>query len=109
MENSNGGISATLCAAYHSPSGDKVFRQSIAVPQPAQGAASDTQTKTRYLSELRSSTRILQEEVNKFLTDKMEEDKKSSGPEDRTGVAKQKADDELEEEHYGEEEVEDES
>ncbi|EXJ79559.1 hypothetical protein A1O3_07838 [Capronia epimyces CBS 606.96] len=100
MDNAEGS-SATLSAVYHSPSGDKAFRHSTPLPQPGRGRALDVQAKTKYLADLRASGKKLQEEINKFLTEKMEED--------RTGVSQQKAGDELEEENYGEETVEDEN
>lgn len=67
-----------------------------------------------YLSELRTSAKQLQEDVNVFLTKKMEEDKATAGregvvgsaPGDKKGVEKSR--DEIEEENYGEEEVGDE-
>lgn len=55
-----------------------------------------------YLSALRKSVVRLQEEVNEFLTAKMEEDK------DLAAGAGVEVDDRAEEENYGEETVEDE-
>lgn len=54
-----------------------------------------------YLSALRKSVVELQDEVNGFLTTKMEEDKALAAS------AGMKADDKVEEENYGEEKVED--
>ncbi|MCJ1418152.1 hypothetical protein MMC32_004497 [Xylographa parallela] len=62
-----------------------------------------TADKTAYLSALRCEVNHLQEEMNTFLTAKMEEDKVLS--DQRTGVI----DDKKEEDNYGEEVVEDEN
>ncbi|KAL9131225.1 MAG: hypothetical protein Q9175_006816 [Cornicularia normoerica] len=66
-------------------------------------SASNTSTKekTNYLSALRKSVVKLQEEVNGFLTTKMEVDNALAAS------AGMKADDRAEEENYGEEKVED--
>ena len=61
-----------------------------------------------YLAELRKSTKELQEEINVFLTHKMEEDKQNAAI-DRGACWKKgthsKEPDEVEEEKYGEENV----
>ncbi len=86
----------TLTADYASPNTTKTFTY----PLPS---ASNTsiKEKTNYLSALRKSVIKLQEEVNVFLTTKMEEDKALAVN------AGMKADDRAEEENYGEEKVED--
>lgn len=94
---------ANLSATYDSPSGHKDFVHTISTPQVDNNGAAATAGKTKYLSELRTSTKKLQEEINKFLTEKMEEDKKAVGEEGQNGTSKQKSEDELEEENYGEE------
>src|SRR2546423_1645738 len=77
------------------------------VPSINSGSVSD---KISFLSELRISTKQLQEEINIFLTQKMEEDKLQGltnggrGPDEGAG---EKTRDEVEEEMYGEEGVED--
>jgi len=84
----------SLAASYNSPSGTKQFHHAI---------DNRTTDKTNYLSQLRASTKNLQDDINDFLTQKMEEDKK-------TGVeaaAKSKTKEDLEEENYGEEVVDD--
>lgn len=82
-----------LTASYTSPTGAKEFYYSLpSLPQHI-----STEQKTRYLSALRSSVANLQEDVNTFLTAKMEEDK-TTAPQ----VAG-KVDDKKEEENYGEE------
>ena len=86
----------SLKAEYVSPTTTKTF----AHPLPPASNTS-TKEKTNYLSALRKSVVKLQEEVNGFLTTKMEEDKALAAS------AGMKADDQAEEENYGEEKVED--
>jgi hypothetical protein len=93
-----------LTASYTSPSGEKQFTYTITAPSRSDDASKSTATKTAYLHELRSSTKKLQEDINVFLTAKMEEDKKVAAT---NGKSAQKTKDEEEEENYGEEVVED--
>ncbi|MCJ1244014.1 hypothetical protein MMC30_001211 [Trapelia coarctata] len=86
-----------LTASYASPTGSEVFEHKLPSLPPQFSA----EQKTSYLSALRSSVVKLQEEVNTFLTAKMEEDK-TTAPQ-----AAAKVDDKKEEENYGEEVVED--
>lgn len=86
----------TLTADYASPTTTKTFTH----PLPSASNAS-VKEKTNYLSALRKSVVKIQEEVNGFLTTKMEEDKALAVS------AGMKADDRAEEENYGEEKVED--
>lgn len=79
----------TLSATYNSPTTSQTFTH----PLPS------TKEKTAYLSALRKSVTQLQEDVNTFLTSKMEEDKALAG---------EKMDEKAEEENYGEEKVEEE-
>lgn len=88
----------TLKADYLSPGALQTFSHQL----PATSPAASTKKKTAYLSALRTSIVKLQEEVNTFLTTKMEEDKAitaANGP---------KVDEKKEEDNYGEEVVEDE-
>ncbi|KAL8717695.1 MAG: hypothetical protein Q9225_005085 [Loekoesia sp. 1 TL-2023] len=87
----------TLTASYTSPSASKTFTHSL-----PSAATTSTAEKTQYLSTLRQSVTKLQDEVNAFLTEKMEEDKALAV---KAGV---KVDEKKEEENYGEENVEDE-
>jgi len=86
-----------LTASYASPTGSKDFEHSL----PSLPSQFSTEQKTNYLSALRSLVVKLQEEVNTFLTAKMEEDKVIAPQ------AAGKVDDKTEEENYGEEVVED--
>lgn len=90
--------SRSLRASYNSPSESRNFGTQISTETSIEP---DSKFKTAYLSELRSSTKQLQNDINVFLTQKMEEDKKIVGDED-----KRKTKDELEEENYGEEPAE---
>ncbi|KAI1629098.1 EKC/KEOPS complex, subunit Gon7 [Exophiala viscosa] len=101
--------SAVLRAEYQSPTGSKDFQHAISAPASQDTKPLDTRAKTKYLSDLRASSRKLQEDINKFLTEKMEEDKKAQGQVTTKGTSNQKAEEELEEETYGEEAPEDDS
>ena len=85
-----------LKADYASPNTTRTFKHPL---PPASNKS--TEVKTMYLSALRKSVVELQDEVNGFLTTKMEEDKALAAS------AGMKADDKVEEENYGEEKVED--
>lgn len=88
-----------LKAAYSSPTGKQTFESPLS---PITDANRSTQEKTAYLSDLRAKTSKLQDDINAFLTQKMEEDKTlqaSSGQ-------KAKVDEDKEEMMYGEEDPE---
>lgn len=85
-------------AHYDSP-GD-VHEFSIPVSAPC--TADTTANRTKYLGELRSNTKRLQADVNKFLTEKMEQDKQKANASGKQ-VEKQA---EAEEQNYGEEQAE---
>jgi hypothetical protein len=86
-----------LKAVYSSPNSSKTFAHAL-----PSASTNSTKDKTAYLSALRKSVVQLQEDVNGFLTTKMEEDKALAAS------AGMKADDKKEEENYGEEGAEDE-
>lgn len=100
----------TLRATYTSPSSAKTFSNPISAPLPSSESPTAIKDKVSYLSELRASTKHLQEEINVFLTQKMEEDKATAsvadtgGPEGDKKKEEDKSKDELMEENYGEEE-----
>jgi Gon7 family len=83
-----------LSAAYISPTGTKTFTYAV----PSISTAS-TEDKTLYLAALRTAVPKLQDEVNEFLTKKMDEDKAKL-------VTDSKIDEKAEEDNYGEEVVE---
>lgn len=92
--------SHSVSASYTSPSGTHTF--SIPIAAPCTDAS--TAERTKYLGELRANTKKLQADVNKFLTEKMEEDKLQQAQ----AGSKDKKEEEAarEEENYGEEVVE---
>ena len=108
MPEAPGGPSASLSATYESPSGHKDFVYAVTTPHVQNRDLIEAHAKSKYLSELRASTKRLQDDVNKFLTEKMEEDKKTADQDRLNGTSKQKSKDELEEENYGEENAEEE-
>lgn len=97
---------ASVSAVYTSSADTQTFDQPLPSAQPT-----DTASKIAYLAQLRRSTKQLQDQVNAFLTAKMEEDRAASSSAADAGsssTAKSKAPDEEEEENYGEEKVDDE-
>lgn len=85
---------ASVSAIYASPNATHSFHHRIApLPEP-----DNVNAKIAYLAQLGQSTRKLQDDINVFLTERMEEDKKSAA------VSEKEA---KEEENYGEENVED--
>ncbi|MCJ1350240.1 MAG: hypothetical protein MMC33_000221 [Icmadophila ericetorum] len=80
---------------YTSPQEKHTFAHKL----PSMPGEPTTKERTSYLSSLRASVVKLQEEVNEFLTAKMEEDKLLAS--NATG----KVDEKKEEENYGEEVV----
>jgi hypothetical protein len=80
----------TLTADYQSETNSTQFSHKLA---PIEDAS--TNQRVKYLGSLRSSVAILQEEINAYLTKKMEEEN-----------TKAAVDDKQEEENYGEEIVE---
>ena len=103
MSNGSQSSSTQIRATYDSPSGHEDFVYSIVVPPEKDGDPVAVETRTKYLSDLRASSKKLQDDINKFLTEKMEEDKRATKPGSSNGATKQKSNDELEEENYGEE------
>jgi hypothetical protein len=91
----------TLSAAYSSPQLNRTFEHTIhsTPPNPSQ---QDVKTKVAYLSELRNLVPELQNDINVFLTQQMEEDKKAAEAQGRQLSDKEA----KEEENYGEEVVE---
>ena len=86
---------SVLAADYQSDKETVEFKHSLDAVAPD----APTVQRINYLASLRSSVATLQEEINAFLTKKMEEDKAHS-------AKLQDLDDRREEENYGEEVVE---
>ena len=84
----------TLKAEYAAPASSKQFLHALPSCQ-----TTSTKEKSAYLSALRASVTQLQNEVNTFLTEKMEEDKTLAA------LVGAKVDDRKDEENYGEEVV----
>lgn len=102
-------LSATYTNSSTSPPTTHQFSYPISAPIPPSGSTS-VKDKTAYLCDLRKSAKRLQGEVNVFLTQKMEEDKLHAMKNGHDGQEKEagtKTADEVEEENYGEEGVED--
>jgi hypothetical protein len=91
----------SIKAHYASPKGTHTFQLQVNAPCSTNPTTSE---RTAYLSALRANTKQLQADVNKFLTEKMEEDKAHAGAAAGKDSKKQ---DELEEQNYGEEQAED--
>lgn len=91
---------ASLQADYAQPTegSEKTFKHDL----PQITAHSSTEERVVYLSALRTSAVHLQDEINNFLTLKMEQDKAAA-----EGTGKSGTDDAKDEENYGEEVVED--
>ena len=98
--NSDGSQVLKFTATYGSPNNG-----SFVAAQELQAPATDAiEDKTKYLRDLRKATLAIQEQVNKELTQRMEEDKaKEAGKATQTEV-----DEDKEEENYGEEVIEEE-
>ncbi|KAK5939961.1 hypothetical protein PMZ80_007379 [Knufia obscura] len=97
-EEANGVGRSTVKATYNSPTDTKTLEKSLPSPRPT-----DIKSKIAYLGEVRSATKQLQDDINTFLTAKMEEDKANASA---TATNKPKSRDEEEEENYGEEKIE---
>ncbi|KAL4803173.1 EKC/KEOPS complex, subunit Gon7 [Aspergillus unguis] len=94
--------SQTLQAAYTSPELNRAFSHTVNAPAP-NPSDENVQAKVAYLSELRKLVPTLQNDINIFLTERMEEDKKAAEAQGRQLSEKEA----KEEENYGEEVVED--
>ncbi|KAL5000978.1 EKC/KEOPS complex, subunit Gon7 [Aspergillus recurvatus] len=91
-----------LQAQYTSPQLNRTFEHTInsAAPSPLD---ENVKVKAAYLSELRELVPALQNDINIFLTERMEEDKKAAEAQGRQLSEKEA----KEEENYGEEVVDD--
>ncbi|RHZ58140.1 uncharacterized protein CDV56_106271 [Aspergillus thermomutatus] len=101
---SNNSSQQVLRAVYESPRpSTNTFEHQLSSPHPSSDtSAENTKVKVAYLSELRSLVPKLQDEINVFLTERMEEDKKEAEAQGRQLSEKEA----KEEENYGEEVVE---
>ena len=96
-----------LEAVYTCPTATKTFRHPVTSAVVDVDTDTYVKSKTEYLADLRSSTKLLQEQINTFLTQKMEEDKNLGGIKAASSAQHIKTGDEVEEENYGEENADD--
>jgi len=101
MANQSQTQDSTLCAEYSAFATTKNFQYS----QVPLGNQPTTKETTAYIASLRNSLLEMQNDINAYLTEKMEEDKAAAAT-NGNGIA-DKVDEQKEEENYGEE-VEDE-
>lgn len=87
-----------LTAKYAAPDDTRGFKHELVTKE---GSDESSQASTEVLSDLKSKTVKLQQEINDFLTTKMEEDRKAA---DATpNAAASKANETASEDLYGEE------
>lgn len=96
--------SQTLSASYRSPNNPS-FTHTHHIPTPPTDKVSD---RTSYLSSLRKATAKLQEDINKELTSRMEEDKALEASTNGSLKTETVVDEAKEEDNYGEEVAEEE-
>lgn len=95
-------LSATYTSASNAP-----FTITQDLDAPPSGITNPTvPDKTKYLTDLRQATAAMQEQINKELTQRMEEDKAAEAT--KSGKTTNGVDEAKEEENYGEEAQEEE-
>ncbi|KAI5270045.1 hypothetical protein E4T47_06563 [Aureobasidium subglaciale] len=87
-------MAAHLTAVYTSPTATNTFSAPLS---SAPTKTTSSQEKSQYLGDLRDKAIQMQEDINQYLTKKMDEDKAAT-----EGAANSK-DEDLEEQMYGEE------
>jgi uncharacterized phage infection (PIP) family protein YhgE len=90
-------MSAHLTAVYTSPTATNTFSSPL---QSTPTQHTDTIEKSQYLADLRDKVSQLQQDINQFLTEKMDQDKAATD-----GAPSN--DNHIEEDMYGEEVVDD--
>ncbi|KLU91985.1 hypothetical protein MAPG_10932 [Magnaporthiopsis poae ATCC 64411] len=91
---------SVVSATYNSPANESFTATSnITTTTPIPSAALSLEDKTKFLQDLRASVAAVQDQVNKELTQRMDEDKA------REVAAGATVDEAKEEENYGEEVV----
>ncbi|ROV92024.1 hypothetical protein VMCG_09563 [Cytospora schulzeri] len=97
----------SLTASYTSPS-NAPFNVTHELQAPPSGTTNPTvPDKTMYLNDLRKAAATMQDQINKELTQRMEEDKVEEEA-TRNGKVPKGVDEAKEEDYYGEEVVEEE-
>ena len=94
-------IPASLTASYTSPTVSKVFSLAL----PAVPTSDSVDEKTAFVAAVRVNTSQMQDDINVFLTQKMEEDKAQEIAAAGGDLKKNAKEEEREEEMYGEEDV----
>lgn len=94
LASGSSGKTNALRADYTGPNSSKTFSEQL-----PSASVSTTIAKTQYLSALRNSVVKIQDDINGYLTKKMDEDKILAAS------AGKKVDDKVAEENYGEEVV----
>ncbi|RDW75712.1 hypothetical protein BP5796_06533 [Coleophoma crateriformis] len=95
--------SFVLKATYNSPTNEPfVVSNTLAAP----ASAESTKDRTTYLGVLRKATAEMQDQINKELTMRMEQDKAREAEGNGGVAAKKGIDEKKEEDNYGEEIVE---
>lgn len=89
---------ASLTASYASPTASQIFSLAL----PAVPDSDSVEAKTTFISVVRTNISQMQNDINVFLTQKMEEDK---ADEVAAAGVKNTKDEAREEEMYGEEDV----
>ena len=97
MTTSDSSATARLSADYESPAGQHTFSYEV----PAISEKQSTEETTAFLAKLRQSAVQMQQDVNTFLTQKMDEDKAMESTKEVQHSAK--VDEDKEEDNYGEE------
>lgn len=87
--------------APHPPT-SHTFSHTIALPASTASPQEEVKAKSAYLAELKGLVTKLQDEINVFLTERMEEDKRAAEAQGRKDSEREA----KEEENYGEEVVE---
>ena len=98
----------SIKATYSSPDDSKEVDIPITYPFPSPEDADYPRSKSAFIGDVRSQTKKLQDQINVFLTQKMEEDKvKTASGATLNGTGARPVNEDAEEESYGEEKTED--
>lgn len=94
----------SLSATYNSPTNQPFSFTEQLGPAPS----TKVEDKSKYLNDLRKATSVLQEKVNKELTERMEEDNARAAELKNGKLPHKEVDEDKEEAYYGEEAAEEE-
>lgn len=96
MSSANGSSKSSTSASYNSPTGKHTFNYT----QSALGSQASASDTAKYLGDLRKTLSQMQPEINTFLTQKMEEDKRTAV---NSSLISGSLNEDKEEDNYGEE------